>query len=344
VSGRVASRPRVLVIRFGSLGDVVLATAVLEALAAETPAAEVDFVTKEAHAALFDGDPRVARVIRFRRRLAPVLSAIVRTRYDRVYDLHATARSRLAALVARAPEKRTVDKRSRERRALLRGADPSPRLDGGVVGWYGELLGRALPRPRLDAARRGGAARALLAERGVARGSVAVAPGARRATKAWPPRLVADFVRAAAASDRDRPLHLVGGPEEAGLVAELSAATGAPFVVPPLDLLPGVLAETPVLVTGDSAPLHVAEAVGTPVIALFGPTVAAFGFAPRDPRSTRIEVDLSCRPCSLHGEPSCPLGHHLCLAAIEPSRVVDALREALALVREPAFGVSGGAL
>jgi heptosyltransferase-2 len=80
------------------------------------------------------------------------------------------------------------------------------------------------------------------------------------------------------------------------------------------------------LVTNDSAPLHLATAVGTPIVALFGPTVPEFGFGPR--RAGDITLghdDLPCRPCSKHGPPTCPLGHHRCMRDLSVESVMQAI-------------------
>jgi heptosyltransferase-2 len=83
-----------------------------------------------------------------------------------------------------------------------------------------------------------------------------------------------------------------------------------------------------VLVTNDSAPLHLAQAVETPTVAIFGSTVPAFGFGPRGPRDRVVEIaGLACRPCSAHGPPTCPLGHHRCMREIAVDRVLAAIEE-----------------
>jgi heptosyltransferase-2 len=71
--------------------------------------------------------------------------------------------------------------------------------------------------------------------------------------------------------------------------------------------------------------MHMATGVGTPVVALFGPTVEAFGFFPYRARANVLQRDLPCRPCSRMGGPSCPLGHHACLRKIGPDAVAAAL-------------------
>jgi heptosyltransferase-2 len=89
-----------------------------------------------------------------------------------------------------------------------------------------------------------------------------------------------------------------------------------------------------VLVTNDSAPLHFAQAVGTPTVALFGPTVPAFGFGPRGPRDRALGVlGLPCRPCSRHGPPACPLGHHRCMTELSLEQLLAAIEETGALHR-----------
>jgi heptosyltransferase-2 len=77
-----------------------------------------------------------------------------------------------------------------------------------------------------------------------------------------------------------------------------------------------------VLVSGDSASVHVASDLGVPVVALFGPTVPDFGFAPWRPNSRVLQIEnLACRPCSIHGPKECPLGHHKCLKNVGADQV-----------------------
>ena len=87
------------------------------------------------------------------------------------------------------------------------------------------------------------------------------------------------------------------------------------------------------LVTNDSAPLHLASAVGTPIVALFGPTVTEFGFGPVRPGDVALGMELQCRPCSSHGPPQCPLGHHRCMRDLTVEAVTRAIEELGALRR-----------
>jgi ADP-heptose:LPS heptosyltransferase len=81
------------------------------------------------------------------------------------------------------------------------------------------------------------------------------------------------------------------------------------------------IARCRLFVGNDSGLMHLAEAVGTPVVSLFGPTVDAFGYYPSLPLSRTIERRLACRPCSRNGSIPCPKGTGECLTAI-PEDVV----------------------
>ncbi|MDQ7834682.1 MAG: glycosyltransferase family 9 protein [Humidesulfovibrio sp.] len=85
-----------------------------------------------------------------------------------------------------------------------------------------------------------------------------------------------------------------------------------------------LIAQAKALVTADSGPMHLGTAVGTPVVALFGPTSRAWGFYPSGRYDTVLEQPLQCRPCSLHGSTACKRGRE-CLTSIEPDEVAARL-------------------
>lgn len=91
-----------------------------------------------------------------------------------------------------------------------------------------------------------------------------------------------------------------------------------------------ILSQACALVTADSGPMHLATAVGTPVVALFGPTAQVWGFYPSGPFDTVLERSMPCRPCSLHGSTRCKTGRE-CLTAIEPEDVAERLFATLEL-------------
>ncbi|HIE03337.1 MAG TPA: glycosyltransferase family 9 protein [Candidatus Latescibacteria bacterium] len=156
------------------------------------------------------------------------------------------------------------------------------------------------------------------------RPTVALAPGSVWPTKRWVPE---GFRRVAEALVRmGVGVVLVGGAEDRelcerivrGLSPEPAVAAGRTSVMESAALLKFCS----VLVSNDSAPVHIASAVGTPVVAIFGPTVPAFGFGPYGPGHRVVELDLPCRPCSVHGGRRCPEGHFMCMRGITAEMVL----------------------
>jgi heptosyltransferase-2 len=83
------------------------------------------------------------------------------------------------------------------------------------------------------------------------------------------------------------------------------------------------------LVSNDSAPVHYACAAKTPVVALFGPTVPALGYAPITKNSRIAEINLACRPCGTHGGKVCPLSHFRCMKELTADMVMGKVSELL---------------
>jgi ADP-heptose:LPS heptosyltransferase len=92
--------------------------------------------------------------------------------------------------------------------------------------------------------------------------------------------------------------------------------------------LAALLAHARVLITGDSGPMHIATAVNTPVLAMFGPTCQEWGFFPSGPSDRVIQLDMPCRPCSLHGSASCPR-KNACITQISPDNIFRELHNFL---------------
>jgi heptosyltransferase-2 len=160
---------------------------------------------------------------------------------------------------------------------------------------------------------------------------IALAPGSVWATKRWPyyPQLAASL------ADAGR-IVIVGGRDDSALAAEIRAAV--PDAVDATGALPllasaELIARSAVIVTNDSSPLHLASAMGTPTVAIFGPTVPDFGFGPLAPSSVVIgHESLTCRPCHRHGPRRCPLTHFRCMRELTAELVAERTR---ALILSP---------
>ncbi|HEV2180215.1 MAG TPA: glycosyltransferase family 9 protein, partial [Gemmatimonadaceae bacterium] len=162
---------------------------------------------------------------------------------------------------------------------------------------------------------------ALMAEQPSDRAIVALAPGSVWGTKRWP--YYREITERLAPRFR---IAIIGGPDDAVLARAISDVAGADAINATGRL--GVLASAElirratILVTNDSLPQHLASAVGTPTITIFGPTVPSFGFGPLAPHSMTLGVEtLPCRPCHHHGPRVCPLGHWRCMNDLGVDRV-----------------------
>jgi len=158
---------------------------------------------------------------------------------------------------------------------------------------------------------------------------VALAPGSAWGTKRWPyyhelAKRLADDYRIA----------VIGSQADAAAAAQIIGAVPAGSTIDgiglPLLTSAELIGRAQAIVTNDSAPQHLASAMGTPTLTIFGPTVPEFGFGPIAERhAVAGHASLSCRPCDRHGPQRCPLGHWRCMRELTPDYVSSLLTEVL---------------
>ncbi len=328
--------PSILLIRFSSLGDVVLSSVLLDAIRETYPEAELTLVTKASFEGLFRDDPRITRLL-----LLPA-GASVRSLthplrgldFDLVLDAHGSLRSRLLCSLLAPSSLRRIDKSTFDRWLHLQWRVRRPTLEQRQIDRYLALLPEAGAdhRPRIHGVH----------DDPVSDPCLALAPGARHAAKAWRLEAFATVARRWVDAHGGKIL-LLGTETEA--LRELRALISLDSEVP-IDDGGGVrdlgevardLRRSDLLLANDSGLLHLAEAVGTPVVGIFGPTTRAWGYFPWDERSRVVEVPIPCRPCSRNGGRSCRLQHRLCMDLITVDRVLDALEETWSHLRPVAL-------
>ena len=317
-----------LVIQTSFLGDTILTTPLVTELAGRGP---VDVVTTPAAATLLRNHPFVRSVIPYDKRgrdrgMLGFLRMAVRLRrigYDTAYMAQGSMRSGALALAA-GVRRRVGFASSAGRRFYTVGIEYREDLHHAA-----RLLRLAVPleevrardiRPRLypGIPERYSVDRLLAFHEVVDDGPplVALAPGSVWATKRWP--YYADLTKLLRGRAR---VVVLGSREDASLAEEVRVAAGddAFSAAGMLTLLGSaeLIRRCSVVITNDSAPQHLASAVGTPTIAIFGPTVPQFGFGPLSDGSITMGLDgLACRPCDRHGPRRCPLRHWKCMREI----------------------------
>lgn len=324
---------RIAVIRFSSLGDVLCTGPAVRGLHRAFPEAEIVFITNPDYrdlAAALPGVSRVAVVERRGEQFKRDLERVVwQGPWDRVVDLQGSPKSRRLAK-ALSPVKHVMDTPPRLCRALhlvtrvrFGGNNPVPqrmlsRLSRWGVTDDGGSLKVDLPSS---------AVRRVEETWGEAvEGTVVLVPGAKHETKRWPEDHWQELLRHISQTER---VVVVGGEGELtqvlGEELEKRGDRGLDLTgrTTPMELAT-VLSRAKLVISGDTGPMHLAVAVGTPLVAIFGPTVRAFGFYPYKANAEVLERDLWCRPCSAHGSARCPLGHHRCMVQITPRMVVEA--------------------
>ncbi|NLG34028.1 MAG: glycosyltransferase family 9 protein [Lentisphaerae bacterium] len=324
---------RILVIKLSSLGDIAHALPAVRTLKEETGAA-LDWVVQPEYASLVACCPDVERVIEFPRRgvfrrFIPFLRELRRERYEAIVDLQGLMKSAVAARLARGG-RRLGPAWAREGAPWLYDARP-PRRPGP----RGHAVDELMDVVRLLAPGAGAAPEPILriAEEAAADGRpgpyVAFAPFSRWNTKNWPLEKFAELGRRLVA-EMGCQIRIMGGrgDEAAGHALAGQIGEGARSLCGQTDLrgLCARLRTMDLLITVDSGPMHWADAMGVPLVAVFGATDPARTGPYRQLNHVVAKGGLPCRPC--HSR-TCARGDLACLRTLDVGDVLQAAMERL---------------
>jgi len=330
----------IVVIQTAFPGDVILSTAIFEALKVKYPGSHAAAVVRPESVCLLRGNPFIDDIIPFDKYgdsggISGIFRMARRLRgFDKAIIIQRHLRSGLIPFFARIPERTgfqnasarflyteqiRYDENLHEVRRCLALADIEDP----------EVIYR--PRIFIDQSTFDWADLKLL-ESGIKSDFAVVAPGSVWKTKRYPhyDKLI-DLIY----DKFSIPVVLVGSREDTELSRLLvdSAAHLPLDLTGRTDLLQSaaVISKAKFVVSNDSAAAHLAAAVETPVAAIFGPTIAGFGFAPYSEKSVVIDIGpLYCRPCSRHGSKKCPEGHFRCMKELEPLKILVAVQSLIA--------------
>lgn len=315
---------RILVIRFSSLGDVVLAEPIFRVLKQKYPQAKVGFATKRAYAEVLEGNPNIDVIFTLNNDYGKFAEEVRGFNPDLIIDLHKTFRSRKLSGKFPKTKKLAYPKARWERiwKVLTKSRKPVVHTMERylqTVGSDGDSFFQKLQSPQTENQRRLIEPSAL---------TVGFGLGAKWETKRWPVEHFAKLAQLLSKSYQVTRLVLFGSEDEYRLGNEFRKNIAGLFQIvfvfgQPLERVKNCLSKLDLLISNDSGLMHLGAALGVPTLGLFGPTHPVLGFAPLEEKSKALSLDLYCSPCSLHGKSPCFRPRRFCLEDLTPEKVFE---------------------
>ncbi len=327
---------RILVIRLGAMGDVLMTTPTLRALKATFPDAEITYITGKGLGPVIQGNPNATEVIEFDKTLSgfgKLLPVLAKTRWELVVNLQPSAKTAILTLAAHGKKTLTY-RRNHDFHAVENALQTLVPLgiDPATCSKHTEFSIPGEAHKKIDA---------LLAERKIENSDtlVLVTPGATAPSRQWPLENLVAFLDLLTETRPGWRVGFFGGGGDRAIAEEALKKVKSPAKLENfigktnLKESGALLARADALVTMDTGPMHLAAAVGTPLVALFGATsVRRTGPAPPPPgaRKPRVPLTLvhsdglSCVPCM---QRECARGDLACLSRQRPEDVLLALEK-----------------
>ncbi|MBN1294921.1 MAG: glycosyltransferase family 9 protein [Candidatus Latescibacteria bacterium] len=327
----------ILFIRFSSLGDIVLTSAVIEAFRKKYHDARIYYMTRNEYSGLFYKDNRIDELITVHSGESPVqiIKRSGKETYDAVIDLHGTLRSRMITALLKSPRKIRLNKHAIARRFMV-WSHNRYRRQFDVLESYLDTLrpfgirGKLLPclKPSDECLR---TARVILGLHCKDKPfkCIGIAPGAKHSEKRWNEKSYANL-----ADEMVKAGHtpiFIGDMGDKDIIERIRSIMTAESLSLAgqidLSVTVGVISLLKVLITNDSGPMHIAGAAGTPFVAVFGPTHPDLGFVPGYPSGAVLHSGISCSPCSIHGEKPCRMKRRFCMDEITVEMVLEEVKK-----------------
>lgn len=323
---------KILIIRFSSIGDIVLTTPVVRCLKEQFDGnVEIHYLTKKQYKSVVEHNPNVAKIYTIEKSTNEIIDKLEQESFDYIIDLHKNLRSRRVIKKLKCISF-TFDKLNRQK-WLLTTFKVNKLPNVHVVDRYLATLKHfdikndfkgldffISEQDRVDL---------VQFPQHFQKGYVAFAIGAQHFTKRLPVHKIITICKKI-----NQPIILLGGPEDARIGDEIVSAIGVNVLNAcgkfSLNQSASLVEQCKTLITHDTGLMHIGAALGTQIISVWGNTVPAFGMYPYYPKKpekyTIIENNnLSCRPCSKIGHDECPKKHFKCMEGIDENSIVAAL-------------------
>ncbi len=318
--------PRFLLIQTAFIGDVVLATPLIESLSEAYPDSEIDFILRKGNENLLQGHPKLGKLYVWKKKehkykaLLHLLSQIRKERYDYVINLQRFASTGFLTAFSRGKTKIGFKKNPL---SIFFDLKVKHLFEQGVhevdrnLSLIKTLIEKPIRQPRLYPA----VADYDKVSPAFANAFVCLAPSSVWFTKQLPWE---QWVALCQKIPENIHLYFLGAPSDAALCERILSACGprsATNFCGKLSFLQSaaLMSKAQMNYVNDSAPLHFASAMNAPVTAFFCSTIPEFGFGPLSYLSVIAETTekLTCRPCGVHGKKACPQNHFDCAYKID---------------------------
>jgi heptosyltransferase-2 len=338
---------KILVVRFSSLGDIILTTPVLETLKAKFPQSQISFLTKTPYADLLANDPRIHTLIQFDPKnkhkgikgFVRLVKELNSDNFDLLIDLHSNLRSFFLRHLIKSRIKIKYRKLWFSRFLMVHfkflKTKPISTLES-YLGIFKKLqIESEKKAPTLFVGQNDiDFSNKFMLEAGIKKDDIVIGvhPGAKWETKKWDIEKFEQVYRSLIQKENLRIILFGDSIDEESIrkVADgLPDSRATKAIGLPLSRLMGLIQNCDCLITNDSGPMHIAEGFKVPVVAIFGPTHPKLGFAPTGPENVVLCANVKCSPCSLHGEKKCSKKSRLCMDLITPDMVVEAVESLL---------------
>ena len=317
---------KVLIIRFSSLGDVLLTTPIIRALKRKYKEAHIDFLIKGNYSEAIKNNPLLNRIYEYdkEKNTSIILDEILRTGYDYVVDLQNNFRSRSISSKIKTKTFR-FNKPTIKKFLLVKFKWNLFKKIKSIPEMYSE----SVPDLVLD----DNPAQLFIPEEVVPsvkpdKSFIGFAPGSKHFTKMYPPEYFIELGKVLSAEGYT--ILLFGGQDDREICKQIHDSIPDSINLSTENDLYQVardMQECKLIVCNDSGLMHTATSVNVPVVTIFGSTLKEFGFFPYKSKSIVIENDnLSCRPCSHIGRSSCPKGHFKCMLELKPELVAEKIQ------------------
>lgn len=326
-----------LVIQTAFIGDVVLATGILEKLHARFPDAAIDFMVRKCNEGLLANHPFLREVLVWDkgagkyRELMRLMKLVRARRYDKVINVQRFAATGLLTIASGAKEKIGFDKNPlsagftrRIKHRISTAENPLHEIERNnalIAGFTdSEVFKPKLYPSTADYSKVAGFK---------SKPFICVAPSSVWFTKQYPEGKWVDFLRQLPPGYS---VFLLGAPSDKELCDRIAVAAGRQKLINlagQLNLLQSaaLMKDAVMNYVNDSAPMHFASAMNAPVTAVYCSTLPSFGFGPVSDNSYVVETTeaLPCRPCGLHGRKACPLTHFNCAHTIMDAQLLSTI-------------------